>query len=157
MKLSNLRLVHGDGNAGLEKAAPFDSIILAAAARQIPPALLRQLAPGGSFTQMFPLDAAFRHWEIGLAMPGVRSPLGDTHAHADFDCGLVTIESAALTRTRRDGADLWISALHDGSAFGGAGEVVVSLAGCVPVVLAWSGVLMWLRARRQRSKQRMAA
>ena len=46
-KLSNLRLVHGDGNQGLEKAAPFDSIIVAAAAPQVPGALLRQLAPSG--------------------------------------------------------------------------------------------------------------
>ena len=47
LRLRNLRLVHGDGNAGLEKAAPFDSIIVAAAAGQTPPALLRQLAQGG--------------------------------------------------------------------------------------------------------------
>jgi protein-L-isoaspartate(D-aspartate) O-methyltransferase len=47
LRLRNLRLVHGDGHAGLEKAAPFDSIIVAAAAAQTPPALLRQLAPGG--------------------------------------------------------------------------------------------------------------
>jgi protein-L-isoaspartate(D-aspartate) O-methyltransferase len=47
LRLRNLRLVHGDGNAGLEKAAPFDSIIVAAAAVQVPPALLRQLAQGG--------------------------------------------------------------------------------------------------------------
>jgi protein-L-isoaspartate(D-aspartate) O-methyltransferase len=46
LRLRNL-LVHGDGNAGLEKAAPFDSIIVAAAAIQVPPALLRQLAQGG--------------------------------------------------------------------------------------------------------------
>jgi len=46
-KLVNLRLVHGDGNAGLEKAAPFQAIIVAAAARAVPEALLRQLAPGG--------------------------------------------------------------------------------------------------------------
>src|SRR2546426_3890150 len=45
--LKNLRLAHGDGYAGLEKAAPFQSIIVAAAARQLPEALLRQLAPGG--------------------------------------------------------------------------------------------------------------
>ena len=32
LRLKNLRLAHGDGAAGLEKAAPFDSIILAAAA-----------------------------------------------------------------------------------------------------------------------------
>jgi protein-L-isoaspartate(D-aspartate) O-methyltransferase len=47
LRLRNLRLVHGDGNAGLEKAAPFDSIIVAAAAAQAPQPLLRQLAQGG--------------------------------------------------------------------------------------------------------------
>jgi protein-L-isoaspartate(D-aspartate) O-methyltransferase len=31
----------------LEKAAPFEAIIVAAAARSVPDALLRQLAPGG--------------------------------------------------------------------------------------------------------------
>jgi protein-L-isoaspartate(D-aspartate) O-methyltransferase len=47
LRLANLRLAHGDGNAGLERAAPFDSIIVAAAAAELPAALLRQLAPGG--------------------------------------------------------------------------------------------------------------
>ena len=47
LRLSNLRLKHGDGYAGLEQAAPFHSIIVAAAAPKIPEALLRQLAPGG--------------------------------------------------------------------------------------------------------------
>ena len=47
LRLSNLRLAHGDGYAGLEQAAPFDSIIVAAAAPSVPEALLRQLAPGG--------------------------------------------------------------------------------------------------------------
>jgi protein-L-isoaspartate(D-aspartate) O-methyltransferase len=47
LKLSNLRLTYGDGNLGLEKAAPFDSIIVAAAAPEVPPALLQQLAVGG--------------------------------------------------------------------------------------------------------------
>ena len=47
LKLTNLRLAHGDGYAGLEKAAPFQAIIVAAAARAVPEALLRQLAAGG--------------------------------------------------------------------------------------------------------------
>jgi len=55
LRLKNLRLAHGDGYAGLEKAAPFQSIIVAAAARQIPDALLRQLAPGGRM--ILPLHA----------------------------------------------------------------------------------------------------
>jgi protein-L-isoaspartate(D-aspartate) O-methyltransferase len=47
LRLANLRLAHGDGHEGLEKAAPFQAIVVAAAAREIPEALVRQLAPGG--------------------------------------------------------------------------------------------------------------
>jgi len=47
LRLSNLRLKHGDGNLGLPEAAPFDSIILAAASARLPQILLQQLAPGG--------------------------------------------------------------------------------------------------------------
>jgi protein-L-isoaspartate(D-aspartate) O-methyltransferase len=47
LRLQNLRLAHGDGYAGLESAAPFQAIVVAAATRQVPQALLRQLAPGG--------------------------------------------------------------------------------------------------------------
>ena len=47
LRLANLRLAHGDGYAGLEQAAPFDSIIVAAAAPHVPEALARQLAPDG--------------------------------------------------------------------------------------------------------------
>lgn len=47
MRLPNVRLKHADGNLGLPEAAPFDTIIVAAAAAAIPPALLTQLAPAG--------------------------------------------------------------------------------------------------------------
>jgi protein-L-isoaspartate(D-aspartate) O-methyltransferase len=47
LRLRNLRLAHGDGYAGLADAAPFQAIIVAAAAPRMPQALLRQLAPGG--------------------------------------------------------------------------------------------------------------
>ncbi len=43
----NVRLKHGDGQLGLPEAAPFDSIIVAAAGMQVPPALLAQLTEGG--------------------------------------------------------------------------------------------------------------
>ena len=55
LRLANLRLAHGDGYAGLEKAAPFDAILIAAAARRVPEALLRQLSPGGRM--ILPLHA----------------------------------------------------------------------------------------------------
>ena len=47
MRIANLRLAHGDGAKGLPDVAPFDAIILAAAAPQLPEALLGQLAVGG--------------------------------------------------------------------------------------------------------------
>ena len=42
-----VRLKHGDGQLGLPEAAPFDTIIVAAAAASVPMALLQQLALGG--------------------------------------------------------------------------------------------------------------
>ena len=47
LRLANLRLAYADGGAGLPAAAPFEAIVAAAAARQIPDALRQQLAPGG--------------------------------------------------------------------------------------------------------------
>lgn len=47
LRLPNVRLKHADGNLGLPEAAPFDTIIVAAAAPAIPTALLAQLAPAG--------------------------------------------------------------------------------------------------------------
>ena len=47
LRLSNLRLVHGDGYRGLPEVAPFDAIVVAAAAPEVPRALREQLAGGG--------------------------------------------------------------------------------------------------------------
>ena len=58
LRLANLRLVHGDGHAGLEKAAPFQAIVVAAAAREAPEALVRQIAAGGRM--ILPLRASHR-------------------------------------------------------------------------------------------------
>ncbi|MGE5945884.1 MAG: protein-L-isoaspartate(D-aspartate) O-methyltransferase, partial [Betaproteobacteria bacterium] len=51
----NVRLKYADGQFGLPEAAPFDSIIVAAATPKVPPALLEQLAMGGRL--VLPLGA----------------------------------------------------------------------------------------------------
>jgi len=45
--LTNVHLRTGDGAEGWPEAAPFDRIVVTAAAREVPPALVAQLAPGG--------------------------------------------------------------------------------------------------------------
>jgi protein-L-isoaspartate(D-aspartate) O-methyltransferase len=44
---ANAHVHHGDGSLGLPEHAPFDAIAVAAAAPEVPRALLEQLAPGG--------------------------------------------------------------------------------------------------------------
>jgi protein-L-isoaspartate(D-aspartate) O-methyltransferase len=53
MRIHNVKLRHGDGHRGLPEAAPFDAVVMAAAATHVPEALLSQLAPGGRL--VFPL------------------------------------------------------------------------------------------------------
>jgi protein-L-isoaspartate(D-aspartate) O-methyltransferase len=44
---TNVTVRHGDGYAGWPEVAPFDAIVVTAAAESIPPPLLKQLGPGG--------------------------------------------------------------------------------------------------------------
>ncbi|CAN5769583.1 protein-L-isoaspartate(D-aspartate) O-methyltransferase [soil metagenome] len=46
-KYPNLKFFYGDGFAGLSTYAPFDKILVTAAAPFVPPALIEQLRPGG--------------------------------------------------------------------------------------------------------------
>lgn len=45
--VANVHLRHGDGHAGMPEVAPFDAIVLTAAAPRAPDALLEQLEAGG--------------------------------------------------------------------------------------------------------------
>lgn len=45
--IGNVRVVVGDGWRGVPDEAPFDAIVVSAAATEVPPALVEQLAEGG--------------------------------------------------------------------------------------------------------------
>ncbi|MDE3037606.1 MAG: protein-L-isoaspartate(D-aspartate) O-methyltransferase, partial [Pseudomonadota bacterium] len=47
LKLNNIVTKYGDGSKGWKEAAPFERIIVTAAAGEIPAILLEQLTPGG--------------------------------------------------------------------------------------------------------------
>jgi len=70
LRLANLRLAHGDGYAGLEQAAPFHSIVVAAAAPRIPEPLVRQLAAGGRM--ILPLAGSSGEQRLVLIERGAR-------------------------------------------------------------------------------------
>lgn len=61
-RFANVRLKHADGALGLTQAAPFDTIIVAAAAREVPQALRDQLAPGGRM--MVPVAKGSEQWLV---------------------------------------------------------------------------------------------
>ncbi|HRC72600.1 MAG TPA: protein-L-isoaspartate(D-aspartate) O-methyltransferase [Candidatus Competibacter sp.] len=45
--VNNVEILSADGGLGWEEKAPFDGIMVTAAAENVPPALIRQLKPGG--------------------------------------------------------------------------------------------------------------
>ncbi|MBI1174757.1 MAG: protein-L-isoaspartate(D-aspartate) O-methyltransferase [Sideroxydans sp.] len=55
LQYENVTLRYADGGMGMPEKAPFDGIIMAAAATHVPPALLEQLAVGGRM--VLPLGA----------------------------------------------------------------------------------------------------
>jgi protein-L-isoaspartate(D-aspartate) O-methyltransferase len=60
----------GDGWAGWPEHAPYDAILVTAAAREVPPPLLDQLAPGGRL--VIPLESAPGIQELTLVTRDAR-------------------------------------------------------------------------------------
>ena len=59
LRITNIRLKHADGHIGVPDAAPFDAILVTAAATHVPAALKEQLAVGGRM--VVPMGAREQH------------------------------------------------------------------------------------------------
>lgn len=74
---ANVAVHEGDGGAGLAAEAPFDAIMVTAAARRVPPALVAQLKPGGRMA--IPVGEAGGAQELALL---VKDAKGEVSARA---------------------------------------------------------------------------
>jgi protein-L-isoaspartate(D-aspartate) O-methyltransferase len=63
---SSVKVVTGDGTRGFPGAAPYDAIIVSAAAAAVPPALLAQLAEGGRMIIPVGADDAQQLWLVRM-------------------------------------------------------------------------------------------
>jgi protein-L-isoaspartate(D-aspartate) O-methyltransferase len=70
---SNVEVRHGDGYAGWPEEAPFDAILVTAAADSIPPALVDQLAPRGRL--VMPVGDPDSYQEMVLVQKDARGRL----------------------------------------------------------------------------------
>jgi protein-L-isoaspartate(D-aspartate) O-methyltransferase len=64
LKYDNVEAIIGDGYYGWPEEAPFDAIVVTAAASHIPPPLLRQLKPGG--IMIIPVGSRFMVQQLVL-------------------------------------------------------------------------------------------
>ncbi|MDH5639002.1 MAG: protein-L-isoaspartate(D-aspartate) O-methyltransferase [Nitrospinota bacterium] len=71
---TNIECRLGDGYFGWEDEAPFDSIIVTAAADHVPPSLVRQLKPGGRM--IIPVGAQFVTQQLTLVTKDASGKVG---------------------------------------------------------------------------------
>jgi len=84
LSVTNVRFRIGDGSLGVSEFAPFDRIIVTAAAPSLPPALFAQLAEGG-------LIVAPIGGEDGQQITVVRKVHGDAQSHELLPCRFVKL------------------------------------------------------------------
>jgi protein-L-isoaspartate(D-aspartate) O-methyltransferase len=86
---NNIQFRTGDGYHGWEDVAPFDIILAAAAACQVPPALTEQLAPGGRL--ILPVGDRSQYLQVVE-----KSPDGSTQQRKLSPVAFVTMTGAAI-------------------------------------------------------------
>ena len=70
LRLSNVRLRHGDGQLGMPEVAPFDAILISASATHVPRELLGQLEVGGRMILPMRQGREQRLWMIERSAHG---------------------------------------------------------------------------------------
>jgi protein-L-isoaspartate(D-aspartate) O-methyltransferase len=78
LRVSNVRLRHGDGHSGMPEASPFSAILITAAATHLPRELLEQLEIGGRMILPISKNGEQRLWAIERSAHGYVEKKMDT-------------------------------------------------------------------------------
>lgn len=81
----NIKISVGDGSLGMPEEAPFDGIIVTAAAPQMPPALIEQLATGGRL--VIPCGDAF----VQAMLQAIKTKNGKIEINRSIACRFVPL------------------------------------------------------------------
>ena len=106
------------------------------------------IAPSQRFAAAAALDRrSLLKWKLIFAPQDSQASYRQTYVLADLRCGIVKLDSSPANRTLTQSIELWLISLHDGTALGLPGQILIALVGLAPLVLLWSGTRVWLRRR----------
>lgn len=109
--------------------------------RIFPDAGLRRIGLIGDSTDSYRITKR-QEGEVGSASRGLTSVWIDQYS------GKVLAVLDSRKMTAGEVFISWQMPLHNGTAFGLAGRIIILVSGIVPLILAVTGTLMWLRKRR---------
>lgn len=115
-------------------------------------ALAQMAVPRGSVTCLWLPGASGAAWRVTLReQGGVLLAGGRADAYVGAGDGRLVRVARHDEASAEDTFFAWQLPLHNGTAFGFIGRIVVFVSGFVPLVLAVTGLLIYLRKRKARS------
>lgn len=112
--------------------------------------LARGLYPGARVTGIGMPAGPRGAYRVNLREPDDTASRTATVVFIDPRTGSVIQRTDLASRTRGDVFLLWQRILHEGGAFGAVGRFATFAGGMLPPLLMVTGLMMWLRKRRQR-------
>jgi uncharacterized iron-regulated membrane protein len=89
----------------------------------------------------------FSSWKLVFSGEHSHATFQQSEVTADLGCGSVMVRSTPESRKPIDSIGMWLMSIHDGTALGVAGQILVAIAGLAPPLLLWSGMRAWMRKR----------
>ena len=118
-------------------------------------ATAQALFPEGRISRLSFPSKPGQPYEVRVRQPGeMRHGDGATRITVDSGDGAILRVVDPFRMQSGDRFLSWMFPLHTGEALGTAGRVLISLVGLMPLVFFATGLVMWIKFRRPKAKQR---